>query len=246
MKQGILIFARMSATRLPGKVLLPFAGRPLLLWIHQRALHVGVQIAIATSTDDTDAPIAETARAHGIACYRGSLHDVLARAHFAALEFGLTHIGRLCADRPFFSIEQLRAGFSALYADSSVEFASNNLHASAPPGLTTEVISQPALAQLHACADQPLDREHLTRFIYRNRNYFRCVEISPDAFDAPVGEATAQSWAVDTHADYLRLSALAAAFEPDVALSELLSNTASDVDSVANANASMGKFSCQN
>jgi len=85
-----ILQARMSSTRLPGKVLKPILGRPMLAWQIERILRsktIG-RLVVATSQEPSDDPIESFCVANEVACYRGALHDVLARFHGAAKAFG--------------------------------------------------------------------------------------------------------------------------------------------------------------
>lgn len=79
MKTIIIIQARMTSTRLPGKVLLPLAGEPMLVRLLERLrrVHRAQGIVIATTTNGTDDPIAALCAQLGVPCHRGSEHDVL-------------------------------------------------------------------------------------------------------------------------------------------------------------------------
>src|SRR5712692_1849570 len=97
-----ILQARASSSRLPGKVLKPILGRPMLL--HQldrvrRAKSLDA-LVVATSTDASDDAIEELCAAEGVACFRGSLDDVLDRFYQAALPFNPRHIARLTGDCP--------------------------------------------------------------------------------------------------------------------------------------------------
>jgi hypothetical protein len=88
------IEARMTSTRLPGKVLLEAAGKPLLEHMVERLRRARTLdgIVVATTTEASSDPIAELARRLGIGCFRGSEDDVLARVLGAAQAHGI-HLG---------------------------------------------------------------------------------------------------------------------------------------------------------
>src|SRR2546423_9788511 len=82
----VVLQARMSSVRLPGKVLADVAGEPLLALLLrrlERARRVA-RIVVATSVDPTDDPVAELADELGHGVHRGSLEDVLGRLAAAA------------------------------------------------------------------------------------------------------------------------------------------------------------------
>ncbi|MEW5870891.1 MAG: glycosyltransferase family protein [Chloroflexota bacterium] len=97
-----IIQARMSSSRLPGKVLLDIAGEPMLAWVLSRTRQARRvdQVVVATTTEPSDDPIAEYCARQAVPCYRGSLHDVLDRYYQAARAFGADSIIRITADCP--------------------------------------------------------------------------------------------------------------------------------------------------
>jgi spore coat polysaccharide biosynthesis protein SpsF len=97
-----IIQARMSSSRLPGKVLLDLAGQPMLVRVVERTQRAKTvnSVVVATTDDPSDDPIAQVCTEHGYACFRGSLHDVLDRYYQAARTFGAEIIVRITADCP--------------------------------------------------------------------------------------------------------------------------------------------------
>src|SRR5262249_34216934 len=102
MKRVIIVQARMTSTRLPGKVLMDLAGRPMLAQQLNRIKHCTAvdEIVVATTTNSTDEPIVELARQEGVAWFQGSEHDVLARFVGAARQTQADVVVRVTADCP--------------------------------------------------------------------------------------------------------------------------------------------------
>ena len=110
----IVVQARMSSTRLPGKVLRPLAGAPSIVRLMERLAAVdGVAEAlVATSVDGSDDVLAEACRTHGLRCERGSLHDVLDRYVAAAGAARADVVVRCTGDCPLIDpavVAQVRA-----------------------------------------------------------------------------------------------------------------------------------------
>jgi spore coat polysaccharide biosynthesis protein SpsF len=212
MSAGVLVFARMSSTRLPGKALRDFGGLPLLAWVLRRARATGLPVVLATSDAAADAALAELAVAEGAAVYRGALADVLGRAQAAAEAHGLTRIARLCGDRPYFDVDELVAALTQLDGVTAPMLVSNHQPGRTAAGLTTEALNLPALALAAAEACLPDEREHLTLWCYRNAERLRIERIHSAANGDP------GRYAVDTEADWRALQPLPG-WDPAVPLS---------------------------
>ena len=97
---GIISQVRMGSTRLPGKVLLPVAGRCFLDYHVERLRQSGLPVALATTALPADDVLADYARAHGLPCFRGSESDVLARYYQANQQFEFEVVVRVTSDCP--------------------------------------------------------------------------------------------------------------------------------------------------
>ncbi|MDZ5649200.1 glycosyltransferase family protein [Nitrospirillum sp. BR 11828] len=194
--------ARMGSTRLPGKVLLTVAGKPLLA--HQidrlrRATRVD-EVVVATSDRPADDPIADLCRDLGVACFRGSEPDVLDRFCRAALAHRADVVVRVTGDCPLIDpglIDRLLALFLA--ADPPLDHAAVDI-GHYPRGLDAEAMSMTALRAAWQEAREPFEREHVTPFIYRRPDRFRLGALPPEG-PAPV-EMGMQRWCVDTVEDF--------------------------------------------
>jgi len=205
----------MNSARLPGKVLMDFAGMPMVLWIFRRAQRLNMPIALACSRECADDALEEVVRSAGFPVYRGELDDVLARAIAAAAHFSWTHFARLCADRPFFNVDEMRTGLAIADNQPGLDLISNNLSGQAQAGLSTEIIRVAALKQAAQNSAQMRHREHLSAYIYDHPSLFQTYPLTQHALPAWL---KTQRFAVDTLADYRRLSLIAKNFTPDIAL----------------------------
>ena len=102
MNKIAIIQARMSSSRLPGKVMMSIAGRPMLEQVIARAIKARTidAIVVATTTDPSDDVLENYCIARGVPCFRGSLQDVLDRFYRTAVQFNADVIVRLTADCP--------------------------------------------------------------------------------------------------------------------------------------------------
>ncbi len=181
MKIQVIIQARMGSERLPGKVLLPLFGKPMLSHLIERvkkAKRVD-KITIATSTDEKDDQVAFLADQLNIHVVRGDKDNVLLR-FIQALDSDTTHVVRITADCPLVDhriIDQI------IEKGIEVDYTSNTLNRTYPRGFDIEMISREALLTAFREASTPYEKEHVTPFIYFHpqRFTFASVERKEDA-----------------------------------------------------------------
>lgn len=168
---GIITQARMTSTRLPGKVLIPAGGRTLLDHHIDRLLSTGLPLVVATTTNATDEPIAALARSRGIAAYRGSETDVLSRFAGAAVENELDAVVRVTSDCPLIDPELISEGVRRyIELDDPSAYVSNVLERTYPRGFDFEVFSTSALLDADERSSDPIEREHVTTSLHRDRS----------------------------------------------------------------------------
>jgi spore coat polysaccharide biosynthesis protein SpsF len=198
MKTAIIVQARTTSTRLPGKVLLPLAGRPMLARLLERLAHVrrADLVLVATTTNRTDDPIAELCDAVKVDCFRGSETDVLGRYAGAARACGADTVVRVTSDCPLLDPAVVDEVITAFQTPPPVQYASNMLEPTYPLGMAVEAFDVAVLREAHAQAIDPAEREHVTPFIYwrPQRYHLRSVRLPHDH--------TRHRWTVDTAADY--------------------------------------------
>lgn len=180
-----ILQARISSRRLPGKVMKPILGRPMLarqLERLRRCRRVD-DLVVATSDQPDDDPLAELCAAEGTACFRGSLDDVLNRFHRCAVEQQADHVVRLTGDCPLADpavIDEVIRFFHA----GNYDYASNVLPPTFPDGLDVEIIRFSCLEEADREAVLPSHREHVTPFLrvhpecYRLGNYTGPADLS--------------------------------------------------------------------
>ncbi|WP_046242783.1 cytidylyltransferase domain-containing protein [Hymenobacter terrenus] len=169
---GIVSQARMTSTRLPGKVLLRAGGQSLLSWHISRLRQTGLPVYLATTTNHEDDPLAEFAAHAGLPCVRGSEHDVLARYQQCAATHDLDVIVRVTSDCPLIAPELVVAGVAAFQAASDPQLYVSNAvpQRSYPRGFDYEIFSRQLLEEAASQATRPGDREHVTPYIHQNRS----------------------------------------------------------------------------
>jgi len=192
-----IVQARMTSTRLPGKVLMPMAGRPMLSWQLERMRRARRldRIVIATTTNATDDPIVAWCAALGCDVTRGSEADVLSRYAEAAQAFGAGTVVRLTSDCPLIDPQMIDEAVDR-FGRSGCDYLSNMLRPSFPYGLAVEVMTAAALREAQAEACDPQEREHVTPFIYWRPGRFvlESMAVEPDL--------SHHRWTVDTPQDF--------------------------------------------
>jgi len=172
MKTIGIVQARMTSSRLPGKIMLPLDGQPSIIFQLQRLRlsHTLDDVVLATSLDPSDDIVESTARDAGFNVFRGSLHDVLDRYRACAVHFSADVIVRLTGDCPLtdpFIVDEVVNYFQS----SGCDYVCNTLDDSAlsvPDGFDVEVFSISALRQAAISATIPSDREHVTSWFTKN------------------------------------------------------------------------------
>lgn len=195
--------ARMTSTRLPGKILLPAAGKPLLAHHLERLRRCRTldAVVLATTVNATDDPVARLGEELGIPVFRGSEQDVLARFAGAAALGAADTVVRVTSDCPLIDpalVDALVAGF---LEDGTADYRSIDV-GRFPRGLDAEVFRRSLLDEAAAMATDPAEREHVTPYIYRRPDRFRLADplIPPEG--QPDGSLPPQRWCVDEPADY--------------------------------------------
>lgn len=180
---GIVVQARASSARLPGKVLADLHGAPLIVREIERLRRVpGVdRIVVATSDAPADDGLAETIESHGgVGLFRGPEHDVLARYASAARAFGLDAIGRVTGDCPLIDPEVVGRVLTKFRATPGCDYASNCRPRSWPHGFDVEFVSRAALEAADAEARDGFDREHVLVHVFTRPERFVCVNVEAD------------------------------------------------------------------
>ena len=110
--RAIIVQARMSSERLPGKSLMKIGKYPLIYYVLNRLKITGEQVIVATSTDSSDDVLVQYLEEQDFRFYRGSLDNVLDRYIATANKFGIEEIIRVTGDNPFVDIELLQSSLA--------------------------------------------------------------------------------------------------------------------------------------
>jgi len=201
MRKVAVVQARTGSSRLPGKVLMLLAGRPVLDHVVTRvsAAERIDEVVVATTDLPGDDAISDYCRDRGWTCVRGSESDVLSRYALAVRESGAGIVARVTSDCPLFSPRILDAMLAAFDPDSMDYMSTNWPERTFPVGLDCEVMRADALLAIADTATDLYDREHVTPRFYRNPDRYRLAGHRCEPSLAHL------SITLDTSEDYQRL-----------------------------------------
>jgi len=211
MKIVATIEARMTSSRLPGKVLLPAQGKPMLYHLVNRLKAVPSinEIVLATTINSTDDVLIDFAKQESILSYRGSEEDVMSRVIGAAETADADVIVEITGDCPIIDpglVEQT----IQMYLHHEAAYVSNTHISSYPDGMDTQVFSLESLKRSAAMTDDPLDHEHVSLHMRNHPEIFPHVHlIAPPSLHWPSLGLT-----LDEQADYLLLKKIIETLNP--------------------------------
>lgn len=192
-----ILQARMSSSRLPGKVLLPILGEPMLVRHLERLSRCRRldHLVVATTTDISDDALAAVCEGRSVACFRGSLSDVLDRFVRAARPYRPDVVVRLTGDCPL-ADPVLIDEVIDFFETGGYDYASNCVPATFPDGLDVEVMRFTALEEAAFEALLPSHREHVTPFLRAHPERYRLGNVA-----GPVDRSHLR-WTVDEPEDF--------------------------------------------
>ena len=199
----------MGSTRLPGKVMRPVGGIPMIELLLRRlsrasGLH---QIVVATADTAINLPLVSLVEQLGFNVFRGSENDVLSRFTAAAEAYEADVVVRITADCPLIDAGLLDKMIDAFQAQE-VDYLANVSPATFPDGLDMEIFTADALKKAHRETSEAFDREHVTPYL-RNSGKFRLANLANDE------DLSGLRWTVDELADFEVVSNVFAHFAPD-------------------------------
>ncbi len=199
----VFIQARMSSARLPGKVLAPFHGQPLIRQVIDRVAEAvpRSQIVLVTSADPTDDPLACYVESLGVAVFRGPLANVLERFQRCAAAYPADWVIRISGDSPLMSSAVIRRVIAAAQT-AEADVVTNVFPRTFPRGCSVEAINARSLAALDSTALTAEEQEHVTGVFYNHPDRYRIINV-----DSGRPELAAVDLTVDTLDDLRRLEA---------------------------------------
>lgn len=210
MTTGLIILCRFNSQRLPGKIVREIRGRAVLGHIVDR-LRRGAPdhpLVVATSSDPSDDPIAAYCRRSGLACFRGSLHDVAGRFLACAESQGWDFAVRINGDNVFADPDTLRCMLAVSETDA-YDFITNVPGRTYPYGMSIEILRIAFYRQVVSRMQSADDREHVTGWLYQHADLGRRYVFE----NRHCPEARGLKLALDTEEDLARTTGLMARME---------------------------------
>lgn len=205
-----ILQARLSSSRLPGKVLLPLAGAPMILRQVERVRRAARidRLVVATSDRPDDDRLAQALSGAGVEVYRGPLDDVLARFVGALDALPADHVVRLTGDCPLIDPDLIDATIE-LHLRTGADYSQNRLvDKGFPKGQDVEIITAAALRRAAAEASTPEEHEHVTWGVWNHPEVYKVERLEPPEDQGQV------RWTVDRPDDYEFVSAVYDALYP--------------------------------
>jgi len=203
MNLGVVVQARMSSSRLPGKILRLLAGKPVLAYLLEALCQCcrSDQICVATSIDPSDECLESFCETQGVSCFRDSLTDVAGRCVRAAQHHQWDAFIRVCADSPLLDYRLVRRAME-LEATTHADIVTNVFPRTYPRGQSVEIVRTDVFRAAYSQMNTPAHYEHVTPYFYENAERYKIV-----SWRAPK-DLSHLNFALDTPHDESRLAAI--------------------------------------
>jgi spore coat polysaccharide biosynthesis protein SpsF len=207
-----IVQARLSSTRLPGKVLMNLCGRSLLGRVVDRLSKARTvdRIVVATSSGSSDQGIVDFCEREGIRCHRGPLDDVAERFRQAAEFEAAEAFVRVSGDSPLIDSALVDLAVK-YYGQAECDLVTNVLVRSFPKGQSVEVVRAATFNGFRGLLTEVQQKEHVTKVFYENPGAYRIVSFTSGM------NAGAVNLSIDTPEDFARLEKLIGAVNDDAA-----------------------------
>jgi len=198
----IVVQARTSSSRLPGKVLLPVLGKSLLYRMigRLRMIRHEVLIVIATSEESADDIIEQEAALIGVPCFRGSLNNLLDRHYQAAKKYNAGTVLKIPSDCPLIDARIIDQVLDFYFAHPGQFDYVSNLHpATFPDGNDVEIMTMDCLEKTWREATRQMELEHTTPYIWENQENFKIGNV---IWNTGKDYSMSHRFTIDYEADY--------------------------------------------
>ncbi|MBN9380915.1 MAG: glycosyltransferase family protein [Chitinophagaceae bacterium] len=196
-----IIQTRRESTRLPDKVLMPLAGKPLFVRQVERvqaAKLVGT-VVVATTPSQADDMIVDICNREGIACFRGHAADLLDRHYRAACHYEADIVLKIPSDCPLIDPVVIDRVIEFYLTHEKYDYVSNLHPATWPDGNDVEIMPLSVLKEAHTHASRMLEREHTTPYIWERPDQFRIGNL---VMEGGMDYSMTHRFTIDYEADY--------------------------------------------
>lgn len=204
MEMTVILQARMSSQRLPGKVLAQVNNKPLLEYTIERlkqSIYIS-EIIVATSTEKSDDPVAQYCLSNKIEVFRGDLENVAARFKAIIERYDISSFIRISGDSPLIDSHIIDAGIE-LFENNSYDIVTNVLDRSFPKGQSFEIFKANTFLREFLNITTLEDREHVTKYFYKNKDRFKIFNL-----ECLSGNFSHVNLSVDTKEDFNKFEEL--------------------------------------
>lgn len=201
MKVAAIIQARMNSTRLPGKILAPLVGFPILQIIQRRIQHAQVNsFWLATSSSIEDDLTEYWGHTLGLKVYRGQTEDVLSRFTAIVREEQPDWVVRLTADNPFVNTEIINILIdTAISVEKEVGYIHCSKNEIYPLGYVPEIVRAECLlkAEAEINTQESYHCSHVTSWVKEH------TKVATLKYSQKLEPRYKWRWTIDTHEDYI-------------------------------------------
>ena len=193
-----ILQARVSSSRLPGKVLKPILGKAMLLHQIERVQYSNMidKLVVATSTNASDDAIEEMCQDNNIKVFRGDLNNVLDRFYQCARQYNPKHVVRLTGDCPLADWKAIDQTIQ-YHIKGKYDYVNNRSKPAFPDGLDVEVIAYSALKSACDNAVLPSEKEHVTLYVRHRKDKFKL------GYFHSTKDLSHMRWTVDEPEDFI-------------------------------------------
>jgi spore coat polysaccharide biosynthesis protein SpsF len=198
---GVIVAARTGSKRLPGKVLMPLGGQPMILFLLHRlsSSQYASAIVLATTDQPSDDVLANIVSNAGYPVFRGSEENLVNRYINAAAHYGFDYVVRVTGDCPLVDAESLDFCLKQTFLDTKFDLASTK--GNFPIGIDYEIYSASKMIELEMSEIfTSEEREHLTLHFYNHADKYTILQLQPR-----VDWSSGGTYTVDTLCDYFKI-----------------------------------------
>ena len=176
-KTGIIVYARTSSKRLPGKVLKKINNTTILELIISRVRRSGLHLPIVVNTSKrrSDNQIIKLCKKNKIKYYRGSLNNLISRTINCCDKFNFNSFIRVNADRPYFDFKTLKNMYK-IFKLGKFDIVTNQINKVFPSGLASEIANIDIFKKLNQNNIDKSEKEHIFNYFYSNKKNYNIYQ----------------------------------------------------------------------